>query len=433
MDSSPVQGQAHHLTPELKYNLLLRIAERVSGTLELEEVLDHLIETVHSVVVYDAAGIFVLNRTISPIVRRREANLIAGVASRGFDKPHPESDPMLRFGRGIVGHVIRTGLSVVAPDVRLNPHYVAGRFGTQSEIAVPLTGSGRVIGALNLESDRLNAYSESDVATLQFFASAAAIAIERAILHSQLVEKRRIENQLKIAREVQTSLLPGRSPVLPGFDFAALNLPTWEIGGDCYDYIEFPTGHVGVAVADVSGKGVPAALIMATFRAALRTQVRVDHELSHVMQAVNGLLGESIGSSAFVTAVYGVLAPDSGWFVYSNCGHNPPLLLDRQGSVRRLDRGGPALGVFPDVHFDADAARIEPGDTLVLYTDGVVEVTDGDDREFGEELLEQVIRDTAGLSAAETIRAVVDRTRAFAADESYPDDFTIVVIKRRPT
>ncbi len=430
MDTFLTPGQARHLTPEFKYRFLLQISEKVRGTLDLEDVLNHLIETLRPVIDYDAAGIFVLSQAILPRAPGAKSNMIAGVATRGFPSRDAESDPMLRFGRGIIGHVIRTGSSVVAPDVRLNPHYVEGRPQTMSEIAVPLISNDRVIGALNLESDRLFAYTEDDIEVLRFFAHAAAIGIERAILHNQLIEKKRIESQLSVARVVQSSLLPGRPPDLPGYEFAAVNLPTWEIGGDYYDYIRFPTGTVGVAIADVSGKGVPAALIMATFRASLRTQVRIDGELPHVMRAVNRLLLESIGQSAFVTAVYGVLSPVDGRFLYTNCGHNPPLLLNSKGDVKRLNCGGPALGVFHDAGFDAGAVQLDPGDTLVLYTDGVVEVTDANNLEFGEGRLESILRNSTHLPAEEVICAVVDQTRTFAGHESYPDDFTIVVIRR---
>lgn len=429
MDALFTSGQARQLTSEFKYRFLLQISEKVRGTLELEEVLNNLIETLRPVIDYDAAGIFVLSQAILPLTHGRKSTMIAGVASRGFPNRGVESDPMLTSGRGIVGYVIQTGKIVIAQDVRLDSHYVEGRPQTMSEIAVPLTQNDRVIGALNLESDRLFAYSPDDIEVLQFFAHAAGIAIERAILHNQLLEKRRIESQLSIAREVQMSLLPRKPPDLPGYEFAAINLPTWEIGGDSYDYIKFPTGTVGVAIADVSGKGVPAALIMATFRAALRTQVRVDQDLSQVMQAVNRLLLESIGHTAFVTSVYGVIAPENGMFIYSNCGHNPPLLMNRNAEIKRLSCGGPALGVFPDAQFDAEAVQFGPGEMLVLYTDGVVEVTDYNDQEFGQERLELILHGSPHLSAEEIIRAVVDETRTFAGHESYPDDFTIVAIK----
>ncbi len=429
MDARFTPGQARQLTPEFKYRFLLQISEKVRGTLELEEVLNNLIEALYPVIEYDAAGIFVLTRAVFPPTHQTKSNLIVGVATRGFPNRETDNDPMLRFGRGIIGHVIKTGMSVIAPDVRLDPYYVEGRPETQSEIAVPLTYDGRVIGALNLESDRLFRYSENDAEVLQFFAHAAAIAIEKAILHNQIIEKQRIESQLSIAREVQRSLLPGRPPDLPGYELAAINLPTWEIGGDCYDYIRLPSGSIGVTISDVSGKGVPAALIMATFRAGLRTQVRVDNDIAHVMQAMNELLLESIGLAAFVTSVYGVLDPEKGVFLYSNCGHNPPLLFSRKAEVKSLRSGGPALGVFHDAHFDAEAVHLGPGDMLVLYTDGVVEVMDDNDQEFGEERLEEILRNSTHLSAEEVIRVVVDQTRAFAGHESYLDDFTIVVIR----
>jgi serine phosphatase RsbU (regulator of sigma subunit) len=144
---------------------------------------------------------------------------------------------------------------------------------------------------------------------------------------------------------------------------------------------------------------------------------------------VNILLLESIGQAAFVTAVYGVLDPGRDRFVYTNCGHNPPLLLNQTGELKPLSCGGPALGVFDEAQFEAEAAPFAPGDLLVLYTDGAVELMDDRDREFGEERLERILRDSAHLPAGEIVRAVVDQTRAFAGHESYPDDFTLVVIK----
>jgi serine phosphatase RsbU (regulator of sigma subunit) len=421
------------LTSETKYRLLLEIAQKISGTLDLEEVLNHLIETVRSVVPYDAAGIFVLNRSALPLRSGDPTNLIAGMATKGFERKPAGRDLMLKAGKGIVGHVINTGESVVAADVRLDPRYIAGRAQTRSEIAVPITINRQVIGALNIESDRPGAFTNADVELLQFFANAAAISIERAMLHQQLLEKKRIESQLEIARKVQASLLPKRPPNLPGYDVAGINLPTWQVGGDYYDYIEFPNSHCGMAIADVSGKGVPAALIMATFRAALRTQVRNDFELYHIMEAVNGLLAESLGSSEFVTAVYGILDPEAGRFIYTNCGHNPPLLLRSSGGSDLLDRGGMVLGVFPESRYEADTVTLDPGDALILYTDGVIEVTDRRDVEFGLERLEATLRTHWSLPAHAMIESVVNATQAYSKADGYSDDFTLLIVKRMGT
>jgi sigma-B regulation protein RsbU (phosphoserine phosphatase) len=215
-----------------------------------------------------------------------------------------------------------------------------------------------------------------------------------------------------------------------GYDIAAVALPTWAIGGDYYDYVFLGPGRLGLVVADVSGKGIPAALIMATFRAALRTEIRRHPDLGAVAAQLNRAVLESRDASRFVTAVCGVLDAASGHLTYVNCGHNPPLLLRGAGGRERLQSGGPALGLFEGGEFEAGTSTLEPGDRLVLYTDGVVEPTDHHDREFGTERLEAAVRGAAGRPAAEALRSVIDATRAFAGRDDYDDDFTLVVVQR---
>jgi sigma-B regulation protein RsbU (phosphoserine phosphatase) len=376
---------------------------------------------------YDAAGVFVLNRSVQ-LGQDAAGLMIAGMAAVGFDDTPRDEDPMLRRGEGIIGHVIATGQTVIAPDVRLDPHYVQGRAGTISEIAVPIVSGGSVIGALNLESNTLDAFSEADVEFLEFFAVAAAISIEKAVLHREMLEKHRIEQQLRIAKEVQLALLPAAGPSLEGYDVAGTNVPSWEIGGDYFDYLPQPDGRLGVAIADVSGKGVPAALIMATFRAALRAQRVGNMTLDAIAGRLNRILLDSMDSSRFVTAFYGLLEPRTGEFGFANCGHNPPLLLRAAGTRELLVSGGPALGMWHGATFEPGEAFVLPGDTLVLYTDGVVEVMNPSGEMFGVERLEDVIRRQG--AARDLVDAVVDATRAFAGRRGYEDDFTLVIIRR---
>jgi len=417
------------LDPETKYRLLLEISRKISRTLELQDLLDQILDSVRLAIPYDAGGIFVLHESV-PLAPGPVVNLIGGMAQVGYDERPRMVNAMLRSGGGIVGHVIRTGESVVAQDVRRDPRYVVARAATRSEIAVPIVSNVQIIGALNLESDRTDAFAETDAEMLQFFAVAAAIAIEKAILHRQVLDKQRIEHQLRIAREVQTSLLPQAAPEVEGYDIAAVNLPTWEIGGDYYDYIPLPNGRLGIVIADVSGKGVPAALIMASFRAALRAELQRGERVVGVFEAINRILLDSSGASRFVTAVYGILDPGRGRFTYVNCGHNPPLLLGSRGGRAALDAGGPALGMVAGVPFVSGEVTLEPGDTLALYTDGVVELSDEHDVEYGLDRLEAQLRAGSRLPAGDTILSVVDSTRAYAGREGYVDDFTLVVIKR---
>jgi serine phosphatase RsbU (regulator of sigma subunit) len=414
------------LTAERKYRLLLELSQRISRTLDLTAVLDDLLQALRSAVAYDAAGVFVLNRAV-PL--QPNANLIAGMAQLGFDSPLAD-DPMLRSGKGIIGHVIRSGETVLAPDVGRDPRYVAGRATTRSELAVPIVSEAGVIGCLNVESDREAAFTADDAELLQFFASAAALSIEKALLHRQVLEKQRIEHQLSVARAVQFGLLPGAPPRLAGYDIAAVNLPTQAIGGDYYDYVPLDADRIGVVVADVSGKGIPAALIMATFRAALRTEMKRQGDLRAVAARLNDAVLEFRDAARFVTAVCCVLDSASGRLCYVNCGHNPPLLLRGTGARELLCLGGSALGLFAEASFEAGAAELGPGDTLVLYTDGVVEPANEADADFGVERLEAAVRAAGGRPASEALRSVIDATRAFSGREGYDDDFTLVILNR---
>ena len=175
------------LTDREKYELLYAISQQVRDTLDLDEILNLLLDAVKTVLDYDAAGIFVLKRDLQDVRGETPRQMIAGIAQRGFDPRSPKQDDMLVAGKGVIGHVIFSGNSLVAPDVSLDPYYVEGRARTHSEIAVPIILNERTIGALNLESDRLAAFDESDLEVLQFFADAASISIEKAMLHRQLL------------------------------------------------------------------------------------------------------------------------------------------------------------------------------------------------------------------------------------------------------
>ncbi len=419
------------LPSDLRYRLLLELSQRISRTLDLQMVLNDLLQVLRSAVTYDAAGVFVLNRAV-PLIRRADPNLIAGMVQVGFDEP-PVDDPMLRSGKGIIGHVVHTGEIVDAPDVGRDPRYVAGRAATRSELAVPIVSEAGTIGCLNVESDRPASFTPADVELLQFFASAAALSIEKALLHRQVLEKQRIEGQLQVAREVQSGLLPSAPPRLTGYDIGAVNLPTQAIGGDYYDYVPLAGGRLGLVVADVSGKGIPAALIMATFRAALRTEIRRRASLPALAARLNGAVLEFRDAARFVTAVCAVLEATSGRVTYVNCGHNPPLLLRARGGRETLRCGGAALGLFARGRYKAGTVDLEPGDTLVLYTDGVVEPVDAHDAEFGVERLDAAIRAVAGRPASEALRSVIEATQAFSGRDRYDDDFTLVVLRRNAT
>lgn len=424
--ADPAGGE--RLTAEAKYRLLLELSRKVRGTLDLGETLDRLLDTVRSIVDYDAAGIFVLNEDVFSGQRKRE--LIAGVARRGFEERPPETDPMLSRGMGIVGHVIRSGECVVAPDVRLDPRYVVGRASTLSEIAVPVTVGDRTVGALNLESDRCGAYGDVHLETLRFFANAASVAIDKAMLHRSLLEKRQLEDQLRLAHQVQSRLLPQAPPALSGWDLAAVYIPSWELAGDYFDFLPLPDGRLGLVIADVAGKGVPAALIMATFRALLRAHVGSGADVPVVAADLNRLLRSECRPHGFVTCFLGVLDPANGRLTYTNCGHVPPLLVAPSGDGGELAEGGPVLGVFEKAVYASRETTLVPGSALVLHTDGVVEARRPDGEELGSDRLRALVRAGLPRGAKTAANEVVTAARDFTGAPGFEDDFTLVLVAR---
>jgi sigma-B regulation protein RsbU (phosphoserine phosphatase) len=432
---SGVAESARPLSAEEQRDLLLDIARRSRGTLDLQQTLDRLLDAVGGVVEYDAAGIFalteVLGRGDGPPAAR-----IVGVARRGYLERPVADDRMLSGGEGLVGHAIRAGISVLARDVRREPQYIIGRRETLSEVVVPIRVDGRAIAALDVESDRLGAFDESDLVRLEFFAEAAAMAIEKAILHRNLVELEQIGAQLKLARQVQMGLLPAGPPEIPGWEVAGMCRPSLELGGDLYDHFELSGGRWGLVIGDVAGKGVPAALIMTTFRALLRARrSREDLESggpARTVAAVSRLLRETATGRGFVTCCYAALAPATGELVYASCGHPPGLVLRRGGTIEELVNCGPALGVFEHEEFVDRRLTLDPGEVLVLFTDGLTESENPDGEPFGGERVRAALAGLRRAGAAAVADGLARSVVAFAAPAELGDDLTLLVVRRLP-
>ncbi|HEV7859945.1 MAG TPA: GAF domain-containing SpoIIE family protein phosphatase [Pyrinomonadaceae bacterium] len=412
-----------------KLRLLLDITQKISRSLDLQEVLHLVMDTLGSLVPYDAAGIYVLrcynsNKAALP----KDATVFHAEAVRGYDIDDL-TDLKLKMGEGIIGHVAVTGQPVISPDVRNDKRYINARPETQSEMVAPIISNDEVIGVFDLESDRLNAYTHDDLEVLLLLAAQVAIIIEKVMLHQQLIEKKRLEGQLEVARQVQLELLPASDPQLEGFDICAYNYPTEEVSGDYYDWVRIYDDQIGLVIADVSGKGVPAALLMAFLRASLRAATHIGYAPHISMSKVNYLLWESIERNQFVTAFYGVLDASNKTLAYTNAGHNPPLLMDADGSARFIERGGLPLGMFRDSRYYEYYLALEPGQILVLYTDGVTEANNESGQEYERERLEQTVRAGRHLSAKELINFIYDDVLKWTGGRGATDDITFFIIK----
>jgi len=428
------QRPAAGLTTIDKLRMLLDITKTISRSLDLDEVLNLVMDTLDSLIPYDAAGIYLV-KCSRPFTEWDESSLdetcvFHTQAVRGYEIDDLQ-ELHLKMGEGLIGHVAVTGQPYVSHDVRNNPRYINARPRTNSEMVAPIISNNEVIGVFDLESDELNAYSNDDMEVLMLLASQVAIIIEKVMLHDQLIEKQRLETQLEVARQVQLELLPARDPELDGFDISAYNFPTEEVSGDYYDWVRIYDDQIGIVIADVSGKGVPAALLMAFLRASLRAATHIGYAPHISMSKVNYLLWESIERNQFVTAFYGILDATNRTIAYSNAGHNPALLMDKDGTARFEERGGVPLGMFRDTRYYEYFETIEPGQMLVLYTDGVTEAMNSAGEEYGKERLVDAARQARDMTAREIIefihRDVIEWTEGLGAH----DDVTFFIVKAR--
>jgi phosphoserine phosphatase RsbU/P len=413
------------LTTIDKLRLLLDITKKISRSLDLTEVLNQVMDTLDSVIPYDAAGIFLIECDKTGAEERCS---FMAESVRGYDVDELY-DLHLKLGEGFLGSVALTGKPIISNDVRSDPVYVNARDRTRSEMVAPIISNDEVIGCFDLESDELNAYSDDDLEVLMLLASQVAIIIDKVELHEQLIEKKRLQGQLEVARQVQLELLPPNDPALKGFDVSAYNFPTEEVSGDYYDWVRIYEDQIGIVIADVSGKGVPAAILMAFLRASLRAASHIGYATHISMAKVNYLLWESIERNQFVTAIYGILDASNRTLSYSNAGHNPPLLLKAGGEVRFLDQGEQPLGMFHNTRYHENHVVLEPGDVFVLYTDGATEAQSPQGEEYGRERLVEAVKGSRNKPAREMVASIQMSVLEWTASAGATDDVTFFVIK----
>jgi len=416
------EAPSHGLTTIDKLRMLLDITSKISRSLDLQEVLNLVMDTLDSLIPYDAAGIFVLQCIgDEPCTFKAEA-------VRGYDIDEL-SELHLKLGEGFIGSVAVSGKPIISHDVREDPVYVNARERTRSEMVAPIISNDEVIGVFDLESDDLNAYSDDDLQVLTLLASQVAIIIEKVMLHEQLIEKKRLQGQLEVARQVQLELLPPSDPELDGFDISAYNFPTEEVSGDYYDWVRIYDDQIGLVIADVAGKGIPAALLMVFLRASLRAATHIGYATHVSMAKVNYLLWESIERNQFITAFYGILDASNRTLHYSNAGHNPPLLIDAQGASRFIEWGEQPLGMFRDTRYHEHYHTFRPGEIMVLYTDGVTEALSPTGEELGRDRLTEAVKRGSTLSARELIASMQHAVFQWTDGVGLTDDATFFVIK----
>jgi phosphoserine phosphatase RsbU/P len=302
------------------------------------------------------------------------------------------------------------------------------------ELLLPLSVKNRLLGFLSLGPKLTEEpYTPTDVALLESVAAQTGLALENSRLTeavaSEVAQRERLNRELEIAREVQQRLFPQSGPQVAGLDYAGKCRPASSVGGDYYDFVEMGDGRLGIAIGDISGKGIPAALLMASLQASLRgLAIANPPELSRLMGNLNRLIYDASPSNRYATFFYGVYNSITREFMYVNGGHNPPMIF-RGSDVLRLEEGGPVVGLFGPAQYSQGVVFLDPRDTMVLFTDGVSEAMNNEEEEFDEERLVAAVRSGAGMNPSDLIDHVMVECDAFAAGAPQHDDMTLVVVK----
>ncbi len=409
----------HHLQSEQELVLLSEISDLLARAVDTKQVLEAIVDGLKKLRAYDAAGIFLLDETGSI-----EAEVLRGYSPERHDLVH------VKVNEGIIGWVVANATPAIVPDVSKDSRYVNARRRTNSEMAVPIISGGDVVGCMNLEADTPGLYTEADLPLMEDLAAQAAVAIARAKTHSELVRAHERERELNIARRIQRTLLPSKPPVFDGFDIFGHNKSSTEVGGDYFDFIPITANDLGIVIADVSGKGVPAGLIMSGLRGALRSRVETTYSIHTIIEQINRFLFESTGPEAFVTAFYSVLNRATATLTYVNAGHNPPLWICADDTHQVLGIGGPLLGVFEKGHFTEGAVELAAGDIVVMFTDGIEEAGAESDEEFGEDRVIDYVKRHRSESAKALAEGIERAAKEWNFNRGGADDRTVVVVKR---
>jgi phosphoserine phosphatase RsbU/P len=306
-------------------------------------------------------------------------------------------------------------------------------YGFRKLMIVPLSGQHAVKGIIALADkesrDGLMNFSQEDLRMLRNFATQAGVAIENAQFYKESVEKERLERELQVAATIQRTILPKEPPKIPGMEIAATTIPSRFVGGDHYDFHKHDGGYL-FTIADVSGKGIPAALLVSTLHATQHALVESGAlDYPQLIKRISQSIYKSTLSNKFITFFLTSFDSATGRITTVNAGHNYPLLISADGSLNKLKKGGLVLGMLPDSDYEQESTELQPGDLLVMFTDGVTEAMDPEDEEYGDERLERLLLDNRHRSAAEIFDTLMEDLRRHTAGAPQHDDITLIVCK----
>ena len=405
-------------------SILNEIATAISSTSSLEQVIELIVHKCIKHLKVEQATITLLNN--------HDKGSAFRTMIRGADTSHQTVS--FRLDTELTGWMLKNQKPLLVNDFQTDSRFQfkdRAADPIRSILSVPLMLKGRMIGLLNLFNKRTEGgFGEADQRLLGIIAAQSAQTIENARLATEEQNLKLMREEMRLAYDIQMNLLPKEPPKVPGYDIAGMSIPAKAVGGDYFDFIQMGDDRLGFCLGDVSGKGMPAALLMASLQATLRGQIDMRTSPRECLDRSNTLLYRSTEADKFATLFCGVLDYRNHRLTYSNAGHNYPFYFRVDGEAVRLAVGGLVLGCLEGFSYREESFDFHRGDALLVFSDGISESVNANDEEFGEDRIACVLLENRMLPSAEIIKAVIRSVRAYSDESAQIDDMTLLVMKR---
>jgi serine phosphatase RsbU (regulator of sigma subunit) len=397
----------------------------VAGAFSLQEVLDKLAEAAVKIMVgVKACSIRLLDEEAGDLKMRSTYGLSEEYRNKGAVS---KDDPVIEAAFA--------GEAVVLDDMRVDGRVkykeATMQEGLVSQLTVAMRFRRKAVGVLRLYSPKPRQFYEDDISLARVVASQCAVAITNAKLYAEAINGQKMAEQIRLAGVIQRRMIPEKAPSIPGLDIAATYIPCFDVGGDFYDFLQVSNNGVAVAIADVMGKGIPAAIMMSLFRGAVRAYVDSEHEKGAIEKIINKLNKMACGEckdGEFVALFYAVLDVKEETITYCNCGHEPAVLI-KDGQIVELGKGGFVLGVEAQAEYEIETLRLRDGDCLLFYTDGLIDAANFDGEFWGRERMLETAKKFTSLGAGQMVKNILGYRRRFVGLAGQVDDTSIIVIK----
>jgi sigma-B regulation protein RsbU (phosphoserine phosphatase) len=404
---------------------IYQLTTLVAGAFSLQEVLDKLAEAAVKIMVgVKACSIRLLDEEAGDLKMRSTYGLSEEYRNKG---PVSKDDPVIEAAFA--------GEAVVLDDMRVDGRVkykeATMQEGLVSQLTVAMQFRGKAIGVLRLYSPKPRQFYEDDISLARAIASQCAVAITNAKLYVEAINGQKMTEQVRLAGVIQRRMIPEKAPLIQGLDIAATYIPCFDIGGDFYDFLRLSENRVAAVIADVIGKGIPAAIMMSLFRGAVRAYVDAEHGQGNIEKIIGRLNKMACGEckdGEFVALFYAVLDVKEETITYCNCGHEPAVLI-RDGKIVELDKGGFVLGIEAQAEYEIETLKLQDGDCLLFYTDGLTDAANFEGELWGREKMLETAKKFTADPAEQMVKNILAYRRRFAGLARQVDDTSIIVIK----